>query len=170
MGIGAGCLIIVVIGGIVGGFFARRIVRLNREASQFADASVVAIVSGWSEKALIDRASPELAEELNEEITSRATFDSWRKLGKLVKYHGSKPFSLWTMQKGAVTTGIYVGTAEFQDGIANIKIGLIKQDGAWRIAQFAVYGQQLFGGPADDDPNVHRLLLTPRAAWAGASV
>src|SRR3954453_9349682 len=59
IGCGALSLILLVIGVIAFAIFAYRGTQLDKESSVYADAALKAIATDWSEKALLDRASPE---------------------------------------------------------------------------------------------------------------
>lgn len=57
--LGALFLVLLVVGGIGFAILAYRGNALDKESSAYADAALLAIASQWSQKALLERASPE---------------------------------------------------------------------------------------------------------------
>lgn len=113
---------------------------LDKQSKAYADAAVVAIVSNWNDQALLDRASGAFMKTTNNEQLDQL-FHRLRVLGKMTKYRGSKgsssayfSFNKW---KWSITAS-YIGHADFQFGVAAIKINLIKVHGRWRILGFFV--------------------------------
>ena len=123
---------------------------LEREGKAYADASIVSIVSNWSEQALLDRASPAFMQKV-----SKAQIDSLfarlRPLGRLSRYNGAKGMNIFST--GTTTTATYVAKADFEHGRAQISISLIKQNGSWRILGFYVQGN---GAPSRTTLNLPR--------------
>ena len=129
----------------------------DRESQAYADAAVISIVSSWNEQALLDRASPEFMRQSGRDQID-ALFARLRPLGRLTRYAGSSGASFTSYNVGAggsATTAVYLANAYFEHGTAQIKITLIKHNGAWRILGFFVQGN----GP----PNFHTSANAPPA-------
>lgn len=112
---------------------------LDKESKAYVDQAVPAIVSGWNEQELLERASPEFTQTVSKkELDKLYTF--FRKLGHLRKYEGSKgqTFISYTTQNGKRTSAEYTANALFDGGSAVIKVALIKHGNQWEIAGFHV--------------------------------
>jgi hypothetical protein len=108
-------------------------IALDKESKAYADSAIPAIVSTWSEKELLDRASPEFKQ-------STEQFRSFSSLGPLQKCEpaqGQATMSA-TAQTGKVISGQYTAKATFEKGEASIKLGLIKHGDQWQIQKFVV--------------------------------
>ena len=114
---------------------------LDRDSREFADKAAVAILTGWDPQKLLDRGSAQLRAAVDNEGDMNRLFLGWRKLGPLQHYEGSIGHAIVTLTPSgnAVITATYTGTADFLRGTATIKIGLVQEDGAWRIVGFGVY-------------------------------
>jgi hypothetical protein len=77
-------LIIIVLGAVGIGFIAVRGNALDKESRAYADAAIPAIVSGWSEKELVDRASPEFKKAVTQQQLDQM-FHWFTSLGRLQK-------------------------------------------------------------------------------------
>src|SRR5271167_2174558 len=90
----------------------------DKESKAFADASVVAIASGWNEKDLTDRASPQLMAVVGDQSGLDRALDTWRALGPLRKYDGSKGEAhiVFSWPGGRTVTADYVSRVEFDRG------------------------------------------------------
>ncbi len=111
-----------------------------RDGQSYADAAAVAIVSDWNEQAFLDRASPDLIQvATREEIDSM--FAQLRGFGRMTKYAGCSGDTI-IFPLTLTTTEAYVAKADFEHGSAQIKITLIKRNGAWRILGFYVHGEE----------------------------
>lgn len=117
---------------------------LDKESKEYADAAILAVISGWDKNALKTRASIE--------FTSRATDNDlerllgvFRMLGKLKEYKGCKGQATLsvTMQHGKVVTADYVGQADFEKGPADVHVTLIKHGDQWQILGFGINSKQL---------------------------
>jgi len=111
----------------------------------YADESVRAIITTWSEDALIKRSSPELRA-----VTTQGQLDqffvSLNKLGKFQSYGGAQGnvnLSL-NFKKGLIITATYHATATFLNGKADITIKLIRHNNAWQIEGFHVNQAPLY--------------------------
>lgn len=137
--LGAIFLALIVAGGIGIALLATRGVALDKESRTYADAAVPAIVTAWSQKALLDRASPELKKAVTIDQLDRL-FRWVSKLGALQKCEpaeGQAGVSV-TAKTGKVISGQYTIKAAFENGEATIKLGLIKHGDQWQILSFYV--------------------------------
>jgi hypothetical protein len=121
--------------------FAREGHALNvagEEAKAYADQSIHAIITNWSEEELINRASPELqANTTKGELDS--VFTDLRKLGKLQSYSGLNDDGKITLKwnNGHFSyLASYQATATFQNSRLVISIHLVKHDKQWQISGF----------------------------------
>lgn len=112
----------------------------DKESKAYADASVVAIASGWNEKDLAERASPQLMAAIGDQARIDRALAIWRELGPLKKYDGSKGEAhiVFGWPGGRIITATYVSRVEFEHGSATIEMSLIRADGAWKIRGFKV--------------------------------
>jgi hypothetical protein len=137
-------LAIVVLIGIGISFVAIRGTALDKESKAYADAAIPAIITNWSEKELLDRASP----ELNKAATQQQLDQLFRwlsSLGRLQKYDPLQGQALMsaTTQTGKQITAQYSTKATFEKGEATVTLGLIKHGGQWQILRFNVKSPQL---------------------------
>lgn len=132
-------LVAIVLGGIGIAFLAIRGSALDKESKAYADSAIPAIVTGWSEKELLDRASPELKKAVTIDQLDRL-FRWVSGLGQLQKCEPAQGQALMsaTTQAGKVVSGQYTAKATFQKGEATIKLGLIKHGDQWQILNFYV--------------------------------
>jgi hypothetical protein len=132
-------LIIIVLGAVGIGFIAVRGNALDKESRAYADAAIPAIVSGWSEKELVDRASPEFKKAVTQQQLDQM-FHWFTSLGQLQKCEpaqGQAGISV-TPQTGKVISGQYAAKAKFEKGDATIKLALIKHDNQWQVLSIYV--------------------------------
>jgi len=132
-------LIIIVLGAVGIGFIAVRGNALDKESMAYADAAIPAIVSGWSEKELVDRASPEFKKAVTQQQLDQM-FHWFTSLGRLQKCEpaqGQAGISV-TPQTGKVISGQYAAKAKFEKGDATIKLALIKHENQWQVLSFYV--------------------------------
>jgi hypothetical protein len=137
--LGSTFLVAIVLGGIGIAFLAIRGSALDKESKAYADSAIPAIVTGWSEKELLDRASPELKKAVTIDQLDRL-FRWVSGLGQLQKCEPAQGQALMsaTTQAGKVVSGQYTAKATFQKGEATIKLGLIKHGDQWQILNFYV--------------------------------
>jgi len=112
----------------------------GQESKAYADQSIHAIVTTWSEDELINRASPEF-----QAATTKGQLDSvfieLRKLGKLQSYPGLKDDGKITLKwhNGHFSyLAFYEATATFEKGRLLVSIHLVKHDQQWQISGFHV--------------------------------
>jgi hypothetical protein len=132
-------LAIIILGAVGIAVVAIKGSALDKESEAYADSAVPAIVSMWSEKALLDRASPEFKKAVTIDQLDRL-FRWVGGLGQLQKCEpaeGQAAMSA-TTQTGKRISAQYTAKAKFQKGEATIKLGLIKHDDHWQILSFYV--------------------------------
>jgi hypothetical protein len=130
-------IILLVAAGIA--FFAVRGSGLDKESKAYADAAAQAVVTTWSEQALLDRASPEFKQAVAIDQLDRL-FRWFSTLGapqKIEPAEGHSLMSVHTGQGGQVTAD-YDVKATFAKGEANIHLALIKHGDNWQVLGFRV--------------------------------
>ncbi len=112
---------------------------LDRESQLYADAAILAVVKTWDKDALMKRGSIELSAAARSQVDLDEVFERWRALGPMVKYNGATGQAnvIFSFETGKIVTALYVATAVFLHGSAQIKIGLVKR-GGWQVASFDV--------------------------------
>jgi hypothetical protein len=132
-------LALIVLGGIGIAIVAIRGTALDKESRAYADAAISAIFSQWSEKELLDRASPEFKKAVTIDQLDRM-FRWLGSLGQLQKCEPAQGQALMsaTSQTGKMISAQYSAKATFQKGEASIKLGLIKHGDQWQILSFHV--------------------------------
>jgi len=130
-------LIVLVAIGIA--FIAIKGTALDKESKVYADSAIPAVVTAWSEKELLDRASPEFKKAVTIDQLD-GLFRAFARLGRLQKCEPAQGHSLMaaTTQSGKTTSGQYTAKATFEKGEATIKLGLIKHGDQWQILGFHV--------------------------------
>ncbi len=130
---------------------------LDRESKAYADTAVKAIVSDWNEQALFDRASSDFMKvSTHEQVDS--LFARLRVLGRMTRYADSKGSSsifFNTTRKELTVTAVYLASANFEHGSAQIKITLVKRGGSWKILGFFVQGKPYPAGSAQSDAPIY---------------
>ena len=132
-------LAIIVLGAIGIAFVAIKGSALDKESKAYADSAIPAIVTSWSEKELLDRASPEFKKAVTIDQLDRL-FRMFATLGRLQKCEPALGQSLMsaTTQNGKTVSGQYTAKATFEKGEATIKLGLIKHGDQWQVLGFYV--------------------------------
>lgn len=111
---------------------------LDRSSRKYVDAAVPAIVGGWRAGELLERASPEFRERLGD-FDVHGVFQRMATLGGLRQYAGAKgEATIRIAPQGRVITAEYLAGALFEGGEAEIRIGLVREKGEWRIFGFQV--------------------------------
>jgi len=139
-------LVIVVIAGVA--ILVTKGNELDNESKQYADAAIPAIISNWEIKELEQRASPEFT-AVTKDADLEKLFIMYQRLGKLKEYKGCKGEAniSVTPEHGIVISAVYVGNAEFDASLAEIKLSLIKHGDQWQILGFHVNAKALFEQP-----------------------
>jgi len=132
-------LAIIVLGAIGIAFIAVRGNALDKESKAYVDSAIPSIVTTWSEKELLDRASPEFKQAVTIDQLDRL-FRWVSGLGQLQKCDPAQgqPVMSATTQTGKMISAQYTAKATFQKGEAMIKLGLIKHGDQWQILNFHV--------------------------------
>jgi hypothetical protein len=145
--LGALALSIVVVAGGGTAMLVYRAHMLNAQGKAFVANAVPAIAASWSKKQLIDRATPELRNNLSPEDLA-ALADQSPQLGPFEEYQGATGKADWLALAGlgGSVTSSYVAKARFRNGLATFQIALVRRDGHWMIAQFHV-DLLMFGPP-----------------------
>lgn len=132
-------LVLIVLGVVGIAFVAVSGKALDRESRAYADAAIPAIVTNWSEKELLDRASPEFKNAVNFDHLDRMFhwFSSVGHLQKCDPAQGQSTVGI-TSQTGKVTKAQYTAKAQFEKGEATLTLGLIKHGDHWQILSFDV--------------------------------
>jgi uncharacterized RDD family membrane protein YckC len=117
-------------------------IALDKESKAYADSAIPAILSTWSEKELLDRASPEFKQSVTTDQLDRL-FRRFSGLGSLQKCEpaeGKTTISPTPEGREWVLSGQYTAKATFEKGEASIKLGLIKHKPGdqWQIQSFDV--------------------------------
>jgi hypothetical protein len=135
-------IILLVAAGI--GYIAMRGSALDKESKAYADAAIPAIITTWSEKELLDRASPEFKQAASPQQLDQM-FRWVSSLGRLQKYDPPQGQSLMSMtsQSGKTVSAQYTTKATFEKGDATVALGLIKHGDQWQILRFDVHSPQL---------------------------
>lgn len=139
IGCGALSLILLVIGVIGFAILAYRGTQLDKESSAYADAALKAIATDWSEKALLDRASPEFKQAVTvDDLDSH--FRYFAKLGHLQDAEPMKGQAgiSFVQGTGKRIEGHYSTKAQFENAEATITLGPIKHGDQWQIFAFDV--------------------------------
>jgi hypothetical protein len=126
---------------IAAAFFIRGMM-LDASSKAYVDKHIPVILSTWSETEILKCASIELKAVMSDK---QSGFDqaltNFSKLGALEKYNGSKGqafedayFSVKKKGKRSFEiTARYVVEASFQNGNAEIKVDLTRENGDWKI-------------------------------------
>src|SRR5436305_1069194 len=106
--LGAIFLGLVVLGAVGIAYVAVRGNALDKESKAYADSAIPAILDGWNEKALVDRASPELNKVVTQQQLDQL-FHWLATLGRLQKCDPAKGDALIsaTTQNGKMITAEY---------------------------------------------------------------
>src|SRR5438876_5425299 len=116
-------LAVVVLGAIGIGFVAVRGNALDKESKAYAEAAIPAIITNWSEKELLDRASAEFKQAATQQQLDQL-FRWVSSLGRLQKYDPPQGQALMsaTTQTGKVISAQYTTKATFEKGDATVTL------------------------------------------------
>jgi hypothetical protein len=139
IGCGALSLILLVIVVIVFAILAYQGTQLDKESSVYAETALKVIATDWSEKALLDRASPEFKQAVTIDQLD-AYFRGCSKLGHMQEAEPMKgqSSSFYDMKAGKRIQAEYKAKAQFENAEATVTLGLIKHGDQWQIAKFDV--------------------------------
>jgi hypothetical protein len=117
----------------------------DSQISAYANDAILAIATDWNEQALRQRASPELFAASTQQDIS-AAFQNYRQLGRMTKYNVARSRAHvdvgFTLVHKRVTA-VYLATADFEHGSAEIKLSLLKRNGRWYITGIHVTAYRL---------------------------
>lgn len=132
--------IILGVGGLVGDF-AYQGIRFDASGKVYVEQNVPPIISTWSEAALLQRASPKLAQTIDASPGKLGrAFHRLHALGPLQSFGqvaGQSNVSLATLH-GKTITAHYEGMALFTRGTATIRVRLIRLPSGWKFQQFTI--------------------------------
>jgi hypothetical protein len=136
-GIVMACL--VVAAGIGLFFLARNGMALDAESKAYVDKAVVAIADDWDADALWQRSSPRFRKATKEDDLRNFFAAARGALGRLVECRStSGQATVMLTPTGSVTTASYTVEAQFEKGVAEIRIGAVKDGSQWRIEGFHI--------------------------------
>ena len=112
---------------------------LDAQSKAFVDRAMPAIIATWSERQLLDRATPELRKSVKPEEL-KIFFGRLSQLGPLVEYEGAtgQATMSYKASSGSTVFASYTAKARFQNGSATFRVVLMKRDGRWMINYFHV--------------------------------
>jgi hypothetical protein len=115
---------------------------IGSETKTYVDDAVVEISGHWDKDALMRRASSGLKKTVSarpQALESLFT-SALAGLGDMVRYKGASGSVTMkaTTETGTTVSGKYTATADYQNGPATLRLGLLKEDGAWTIDSFSV--------------------------------
>lgn len=147
---------VVAVAGIAAGLIAYNGAKLDRESKAYTDTAIPAIAAQWDIYRLMQDASPELlaAIEKSQGAGKISLGDLFKlfseRLGKLKRYDGANGQATMRYEpgKGKTVSAEYKARGVFEKGAATIDVGLLKRDGAWKIASFHVNSPSLLQAPA----------------------
>lgn len=117
----------------------------DREVSAYANEATLEIATDWNEQALLKRASPELFAAATPQQIHDA-FVNYRQLDRMTKYNVARSIVYvrveFRLRHKEVTT-VYIATAAFEHGIADIKLSLKKRNGSWHSTGIHVTADRL---------------------------
>lgn len=115
------------------------------EAKAFVDKIVPAVVSRWSTGDLLANASREMLRDITLDRIDMLFASFKQRLGPLRDYGGAQRegyfFSFTT--RGRVLTYVYLVTAQFERGPAQIRVRAVWRDGQWKLSDFFVFSDTL---------------------------
>ncbi|MBC8230862.1 hypothetical protein H8E77_15030 [bacterium] len=130
--------VVIVITGII--FIGFKANALYKGSQEYVDAAIPAIVSEWDKQELMNRASPEFMDSVQEYELNKL-FSKYQGLGNLREYKSAerkaRGFSFSSGRDGTISVD-YVAKVQFDSGSAEIKVSLIKHSGNWQIFKFQV--------------------------------
>ena len=115
------------------------------EAKAYVDRIVPAVVMRWSSGDLFANASREMLRDITLDRIDTLFASFSKRLGRLQAYGGSQRegyFFKLTM-RGRVLTYVYLVTARFERGPAQIRVRAVWRDGEWKLSDFYVLSEAL---------------------------
>ncbi len=112
---------------------------LDQASKEYADQAIPAIVARWSPDELAKRESKAFRKAMGDQQLVQL-FGIFRKLGAMKSFEGCTGEShiSYSLNLTRVVTASYAGKASFDNGDAEIRVGLIQENGVWKIQGFHV--------------------------------
>ena len=133
-----GVLILSVVGLFIYAFISGG-PELDVESKTWVDSVVPEIVSSWNENIFKEKSNYRLLETTDEDGISKLLSTLSDQFGALKNYEGSEGQARINIYNGVKTiTAEYIAYAEFENGMAQIEIQGIKEEGKWTILKFFV--------------------------------
>lgn len=130
-------LIVLFVGAITFTFFVGS--KLKSEAKAYVDSTVPILVKDWDPNELKSRANKNMLANTNDSNLNNI-YSVYKKLGKMTKYIGSNGNAIKMLNgpDGIKATAQYIITAQFENGIATITLGLFKVNESWEISSIYI--------------------------------
>jgi hypothetical protein len=115
------------------------------EARAYVDRTVPAVVGRWSTGDLLANASREMLRDITLDRIDTLFASLKQRLGPLRAYGGARRegyFFAFTM-RGRVLTYVYLVSAKFERGPAQIRVRAVWRDGQWKLSDFYVVSDAL---------------------------
>jgi hypothetical protein len=128
----AGAVVVAAI--ILFAFFRHFGGTLDKGSKELTDSSILAMSEGRARDTLMERASTNLKEHLDDSALA-AMASGMTGMGKLVKYEGSQGESHTAISPGKETeiTAHYVANADYERGSLKFVVDLVFVKGEWKI-------------------------------------
>lgn len=150
-----GVILVLAVAGIA--IVAVRGSGLDKESRGYVDAAVPALLSKWDVTEIQNRASPEFKTAVKGDDLEKLV-RAFQRLGIFKAYNGAKGqarISILTGQ-GKVITALYVVSADFDTGPAEIRLSLIKHGDQWQLLGISAFSKvflEQFNQPAGAAPS-----------------
>ena len=116
--------------------------KLDAESKNFVDTTMPKILAHWSMEEFEKYEDKKVMEQVGvKEEDLKKFFLIYSKLGKMIKYNGSKGQSNFFIGIGSrdkTPTATYVANADFEKASATINLTLIKENNVWEIGGIKV--------------------------------
>src|SRR5712691_1236124 len=115
------------------------------EAKAYVDRIVPAVVGRWSTGDLLANASRDMLRDVTLDRIDSLFAAFSKRLGRLQSYGGSQRegFFFRLTMRGRVLTYVYLVTARFERGPAQIRVRAVWRDGEWKLSDFYVFSDTL---------------------------
>ncbi len=145
LALGTVMLVFLAIAGLVSGAGYYSASMREGEAKAYVDRIVPAVVGRWSTGDLLANASREMLRDITLDRIDTLFASFKQRLGPLRAYGGAQRegyfFSFTT--RGRVLTYVYIVTARFERGPAQIRVRAVWRDGQWKLSDFYVFSDTL---------------------------
>ena len=119
-------------------YMAKKGGQLDNESKAFVDEKVLEFIKTWNKQIILDNASKELLAVITEEEIDKL-IEVYKKLGALKGYYGAEGSSLVNYNnQGKTISAEYTAKADFENGLAEIKVKLVKREGKWFLKLFLI--------------------------------